>query len=340
VDVVSHLAFGRALAALAHRPAGGQVPAPPRPRGLTAAIVIGAIAPDMDAVLMPFGWDRYLVSHERGTHTLFGALIVAALLASAVRYVVQPLLKRPRTPWRLLWLAGLIGCASHLLLDAVCGGSLHVLWPLSDARLTFSLVGMADPLLAGPLLAFLIAALIWRRRAFALAIVVLIAMTGVLAAKLVSRQAGRRAYERAVATLNEPPLRSTAPLIEARWNSLMEWFVYDRTAAHIRAWRVDAQSGRAEIYLERPALPADPGAARLLDASRQLDTTRRALTLFEFSVPEPIDRPDGTIDVFWSDIRFCRPAACDLRFGGRFDRTGRALEQVVVIGAIRQTRQP
>jgi membrane-bound metal-dependent hydrolase YbcI (DUF457 family) len=341
VDVVSHLAFGRALAALAHRPTDRDRAAPPRRRALTAAIVIGAIAPDVDAVLMPFGWDRYLVSHERGTHTLLGTLVVAALLACAIRYVVQPLLRRPRTPWRLLWLAALTGCASHLLLDAVCGGSLHMLWPLSDARLTFSLVGMADPLLAGPLLLFLIAALIWRRHAFTLAIALLIAMTGVLAAKLVSRQAARHAYEHAMAALSEPPLRSTPPLIEARWASLTEWYIYDRTSTHVRAWRVDAQTARVELYLERAAtLPADPTALHLLDASRQLDTTRRALNLFEFAVPELINRPDGTIEVFWSDIRYCRPSTCDLRFGGRFDRTGRPLEQVILIGTVRQTRQP
>jgi hypothetical protein len=49
VDVLSHLAFGRALVALAHRcdPArtGAGGAKPPSRRALTAAIVIGAIAP-------------------------------------------------------------------------------------------------------------------------------------------------------------------------------------------------------------------------------------------------------------------------------------------------------
>jgi membrane-bound metal-dependent hydrolase YbcI (DUF457 family) len=326
VDVISHLAFGRALVALSHRTPE------PRRRALSAAIIVGAIAPDVDAVLMPLGWDRYLVWHERGTHTFFGMLIVAALLASLLRFVIQPILKRPRTPWRLLWMAAIVGCASHLLLDGVCGGSLHPLWPLSDARLLFSLVGMADPLLAGPLLLFLIVAAIWRRRAFQLAIIVSILMAGVLTAKAVSRHQALRVYER---TVRVPATR----IIEARWASLNEWFVYERSGALLRAWEVDAATGRAEIYIERSAdAAADANANGLIEASRRLDTVKRALDLFEFVFPEVIDRQDGTFDVLWSDIRFCRRAACDLRFGGRFDRDGRAIEQVVLIGTVRQTR--
>jgi membrane-bound metal-dependent hydrolase YbcI (DUF457 family) len=359
VDVVSHLAFGRALVALAHRPdpAGARGAKPPSRRALTAAIVIGSIAPDVDAILMPFGWDRYLVSHVRGTHTLPGALIVAAFVASVIRFVAQPLLRRPRTPWRLLWLAAIAGCGSHLVLDAVSGGTLHLLWPLSDAHLSFSLVAMADPVLAAPLLLFLIVAWIWRRLAFHLTVAILIVMIAVLTAKGVSRHAAAQAYRGAVTqptalpnsvgpnsvtpnsvtpNLAKPPTR---PLIEARWASLSDWYIYDRTVTSVRAWRVNASTGRVEPYIEHilsGALTVDEAA--LIDASRRLDTVKRALSLFDFTFPDVIQRNDGTVDVLWSDISFCRPGACDLRFGGQFDRSGRALEQIVVIGTVRQTR--
>lgn len=332
MDVVSHIAFGRALVALAHRPAV-------RRRALSGAIIVGAIAPDLDAVLMPFGWDRYLVWHERGTHTLLGGLVVAALLATLIRFVIQPLLRRPppqRPPWRLVWLAAVVGCGSHLLLDAVCGGSLHLLWPLTDAGLSFSLVGMADPLLAGPLLLFLIVAAIWRRRAFELAVAVLIVMTAVLTVKAVSRAAGWRAYAETVAAEVGGQRFSTTPIIEARWGSLEGWYVYDRTGSEVRAWRIDAWSGRGALYLHHPDMVGT--RTDLIEASGELDTVKRARSLFAFTFPDVIDRPDGTIDVLWSDIRFCRPAMCDLRFGGRFDGDGRPLEQVVVIGTVRQSR--
>jgi membrane-bound metal-dependent hydrolase YbcI (DUF457 family) len=335
VDVVSHIAFGRALVALAHRPGVAR-------RALSGAIVVGAIAPDLDAVLMPFGWDRYLLWHERGTHTLLGVLVVAALLATAIRFVIQPLLRRAtaqRPPWRLVWLAAIAGCGSHLLLDAVCGGSLHLLWPLTDARLNFSLVAMADPLLAGPLLLFLIVAAIWRRRAFELAVAVLIVMTAVLGMKAVSRAVALRRYAQTIAGETGDTgarLSSSKPIIEARWGSVADWYVYDRTPAEVRAWRIDAWSGAGDLYVHYPNIAGD--RTDLIDASRQLDTVKHALSLFDFTFPDVIDREDGTVDVLWSDIRFCRPTMCDLRFGGRFDRSGRPLEQIVLIGTVRQSR--
>ncbi len=335
MDVISHVAFGRALVAVAHRHA---TPAPPphaRPtRALSAAIVIGAVAPDIDAILMPFGWDRYLVSHERGTHTLLGVILIAALLAVVLRFIIQPLLRRPRTPWRLLWFAALIGCLSHLLLDAICGGTLHPLWPLSDARVSLSLVAMADPLLAAPFLLFLIATFIWRRHAFVLAVAVMLVMTLVLAAKIVSRQAALHAYARHVG-------ESSARTIEAKWGSLTQWYVYDRVDTRVRAWLVDAKTGDTTLYIERRTIPPPTAASEtLLTAANRLDTVRRARALFDFTFPELLPHEDGSVDVLWSDIRFCRLTACDLRFGGRFDPSGRALEQVVLIGTVRQTRQP
>jgi membrane-bound metal-dependent hydrolase YbcI (DUF457 family) len=336
VDALSHLAFGRALVAFTHcRPTGTARTFRTRP--LTAALIIGTIAPDADAILMPFGWDRYLVSHERGTHTLLGAIAMAALLATLLRFVIQPLLKRPRTPWRLLWFSAIVGCLSHLLLDGLCGGSLHPLWPLLDARMSLPLVAMADPLLAVPLLLFLIATFIWRRYAFTLALAVTIVMTIVIGAKIVSRQLALRAYDRNVAM----PAAAANRTIEASWGSLTQWYVYDRVDSRVRAWSVDASTGHVALYTERATAPSSsPIHTRLLKAADQLDTVRRARALFDFTFPELLPHEDGSVDVLWSDIRFCRLTACDLRFGGRFDTSGRALEQVVLIGTVRQTRKP
>jgi membrane-bound metal-dependent hydrolase YbcI (DUF457 family) len=344
VDVVSHLCFGRVLVALAHRSTPSTT-APAFRRAFTGAIIIGSIAPDVDALLMPTGWDRYLIWHERGTHTVFGILIVAALLASLIRFVIQPLLRRPpelRPPWSRLWVAAVAGCASHLLLDALCGGSLKLFWPLSDARVTSGLVAMADPLLAVPLLLFVIIAAIWRRRAFELAVTVLIVMGIVLGMKSYSRAVALRIYTRAIeAELIERPIRLPwRPVtIEARWASPSGWYLYDRTSNDARAWLIDARTGDISPYVHHALdVPFGSQAAKFIEASRKLDTVKHALDLFEFAVPDVIPREDGTIDVLWSDIRFCRPSACDLRFGGSFDLNGRALEQVVFIGTVRQSR--
>ena len=68
MDPLSHVAFSRTLI--------GVLPSPRRidgPRGAhVAAAVLGSLSPDIDAVFMPFGWDRYLRVHEVGTHTVEG----------------------------------------------------------------------------------------------------------------------------------------------------------------------------------------------------------------------------------------------------------------------------
>jgi membrane-bound metal-dependent hydrolase YbcI (DUF457 family) len=340
VDVISHLAFGRALVALAPRS-----PVAPLRRALTSAIVIGAIAPDADALLMPTGWDRYLIWHERGTHSLLGSLLVAALLASVIRFVIQPLLRRPialRPSFRHVWFAAIAGCLSHLFLDAVCGGSLQLLWPLSAVHITSGLVAMADPWLAGPLVLFVIIAALWRRRAFELALALLVVMGMVLGMKAFSRAVALRAYTRDVEMdVIERPIRvpGVPVSIEAQWASASGWYFYDRTSTRVRAFLVDAKTQTVTPYVDHALMPAvSTQDQALIEASRQLDTVKHALSLFDFVFPDVVHHDDGTVDVLWSDIRFCRREMCDLRFGGRFDRSGLPVEQVVQIGTVRQTR--
>src|SRR5215210_1640682 len=79
MDPFSHIVFGRTLAAVRT----------PRGRGMIPAVMLGALAPDADAVLMPFGWDIYLRAHEVGTHSALGCLAMAALTALAVRLFVR-----------------------------------------------------------------------------------------------------------------------------------------------------------------------------------------------------------------------------------------------------------
>ena len=77
MDPVSHVAFGRTLMALDSRRTLGP--------GAIAACVLGSLAPDLDAVFMPIGWDIYLRHHQGGTHSLIGSIACAALTAAVVR---------------------------------------------------------------------------------------------------------------------------------------------------------------------------------------------------------------------------------------------------------------
>ena len=65
MDPLSHVIFGRTLIALDRRGRFGP--------GATAAVALGALAPDIDAIAIWKGWDVYLRVHEIGTHSIVGS---------------------------------------------------------------------------------------------------------------------------------------------------------------------------------------------------------------------------------------------------------------------------
>lgn len=109
-----------------------------------------------------------------------------------------------------------------------------------------------------------------------------------------------------------------------------------------------------------------PDAVRMADTplvtrSRALGTVRNFLETYDLGFA--VERPnrEHTVDVLWSNIRFCRRAdpadlsmdaplpvialgggvrgTCALWFGGTYDSEGRALRQVVRVGGWLQTRR-
>ena len=122
--------------------------------------------------------------------------------------------------------------------------------------------------------------------------------------------------------------------VEARWGSLTEWDMFDRTPVALRAWRI---SSRGRPATERLSQPLEPESA-LVTASRSLDTVKNFPRADELGFPieaaesggrtadpaDPAD-PDGGI-------------ACALWFGGVFGPDGRALTQEVTVGRWKQTR--
>ena len=97
----------------------------------------GSLAPDVDAVFMPLGWDIYLRRHQGGTHSLVGSIACAALAAAAVRLVSK------RARFGPLLVAAWAGAAGHLLLDVISGADVRFFWPLGPP--VRDAVAMADP---------------------------------------------------------------------------------------------------------------------------------------------------------------------------------------------------
>jgi hypothetical protein len=354
MDPFSHAAFGRTLAAL-HTPRAHD-------RGTIPAVMLGALAPDVDALLMPVGWDIYLRVHEIGTHSLPGSLGIAALTALVVRLgLLLPFARVRRVPaprggesrWPTLVLAAWAGSLSHLALDVLSGAQVRVGWPLTDIRTSLPLVAMAEPVLIGIFLVgsiLLLAARSARRQRLA-AIVVLAATFLFLGLKAVL-------LTRAMSSLGGRSEQVRQRVVEARWASLTEWYVYDRTAHALRQRRVRA-GGDPVLVLSWPIGAEAP----LVTSSRSLSTVRNFLRVHELPFAVQLPDPTGGTDVLWSDIRFCRAPdgasaatarvfsaittsggapgiSCDLWFGGTFDGSGRAIRQRVQVGGWSQTRAP
>ncbi|MFN8058754.1 MAG: metal-dependent hydrolase [Vicinamibacterales bacterium] len=326
MDPVSHALCGAALASV-----GPAADPPPRRR---LAAVLGALAPDVDALLMPVGWDRYLSVHDRGTHSLVGAVVCGVLVGVALAW------RGDRAQRLGLARAAAVGCVSHLVLDATCGGAIRPFWPVVDAVWRVPLVAMGDIVELSIFLGF---ALAWwsrprvRRRAAAVALATVATLLFVKGGLLWRAQGAYRADLARRSSV--PPVAVDA---EADWGSLTRWHVLESTPEAHRVFAVDAARGSVTpLYAITP-----PQAPSVDELSQQLPVVRHALGVF--AVPLVWEERDGSMrDVWWSDPHFCGPEPgahtgrdfrCALKFGVRFDDRSRAIAQRVVVGSFVQSR--
>ena len=123
---------------------------------------LAGLAPDLD-VLIRSSDDPilFLEYHRQFTHSLFfipfGALIVALL--------IFPLLKRSMG-FKTVYLASLLGYATHGLLDACTSYGTQLFWPFSNERVTWNNISIIDPLFTIPILIFVGTAIKTRKRLF------------------------------------------------------------------------------------------------------------------------------------------------------------------------------
>ena len=318
MDPLSHIVAGRAVTALFDNGRHGP--------GLGAAAILGALAPDVDLLLAPAGWDIYLRAHQAGTHSIAGGLLVACASACVVRGLARGSRFAP------LAAAAAAGAMSHLALDVMSGARIRLAWPLVDMPVALPLVAMADPWLVAIFVVGLLALWPGRQRLRTVAPFMLGTAIGLLCLK-------GALLDRALRAAHLDPASPRA--VEARWGSLTEWDVFDRTPVALRAWRVSSRGGPATERLSRPLLPE----SALVTASRSLDTVKNFLRAHEFGFPVEEAESEGRTAVRWSDLRYCRRTAdpdgaiaCALWFGGVFGPDGRALTQEVTVGAWKQTR--
>jgi membrane-bound metal-dependent hydrolase YbcI (DUF457 family) len=323
MDPLSHVVIGRALIAAVDDQANRVG------RGAGAAAILGALAPDVDGLLIPFGWDIYLRLHEIGTHSIAGAIAVGVASGALVSIVRGTRAFTPR-PTELI-VAGIAGSLSHVVLDLVCGARIRIGWPVLNARVTLPLIAMADPWFVAPCAMALVAAIAVRRYTRSIARGLLATIVALLSVKAVMLQQA----------VHTAPARFASPsALEARFGSLTEWYGYERGADALRGWRLNARRRTSTVTLSQRVVPD----TAMVAASRSLDTVRNFMRTHEFGFPR--ERTDGDrATVVWSDLSYCwatdeskEPARCALWFGGVFGPDGRAIRQQVQVGGWVQTR--
>jgi membrane-bound metal-dependent hydrolase YbcI (DUF457 family) len=327
MDPLSHIVVGRALIAAV----GDETR--PAVRGAGAAAILGALSPDVDGLLIPFGWDIYLRGHEIGTHSIAGALVVGAASGALVAGILSLRLRR-RPLWpslAALIVAGIAGSLSHIVLDLLCGARIRIGWPMVDARVTFPLIAMADPWFVAPCAVALVAAIVIRRRMRTIARGLLAAIVALLCIKGVMLQQ---------AVYSAPTRFVSLSALDARFGSLTEWYGYEHLTGVLRAWRLNGRTRMSMVTMSQPIVADTP----LVGASRSLDTVRNFIRTHEFGFPQERTEGDQTT-VVWSDLSYCWPksasnevAGCALWFGGVFGPDGRALRQQVQVGGWVRTR--
>ena len=123
---------------------------------------LAGLAPDLD-VLIRSSNDPilFLEYHRQFTHSLFfipfGSLIIALL--------IFPLLKRSMG-FKTVYLASLLGYATHGLLDACTSYGTQLFWPFSNERVTWNNISIIDPLFTIPIVIFVGTAIKTRKRLF------------------------------------------------------------------------------------------------------------------------------------------------------------------------------
>jgi membrane-bound metal-dependent hydrolase YbcI (DUF457 family) len=313
VDPLSHVLFGRTLALTVDRTSS---------RGIPAALVIGSILPDADAILAPVRFDLYLNAHVSGTHSLFGTVLEALALTLVLRRVI----KGSRAV--ILFIASCVGLLGHVFWDLVDGSDIEVLRPFRDSTFGWHLVSMAEPAVLSCLAGAVLLAWWWPRRARAIAAATLTLLSVFLLSKMESQHLARKQY---VASLGAeaPPSFAVAP----QFGRLFSWNVYARSARGVQAWTVDSWTGRVDsafVYQDASAQPS-------VEWSRRLPVVRTFLGLAMIPFARVADE-SGQRFVFWSDATSCSADGCDVSFGAAVDDRMAPLFQVIQIGSYQQRR--
>jgi inner membrane protein len=136
MDNLTHTLYGLALAKTGLQRVTPQA---------TLTLLVGANFPDADLASLFWGQISYLRHHRAITHSFAGVVLGALFLASIIYWVNNHVLKKaPASWWRLVGL-GLVGIASHILLDYTNSYGIRPFLPFSGSWHALDTVFIVDP---------------------------------------------------------------------------------------------------------------------------------------------------------------------------------------------------
>ncbi len=268
-------------------------------RQATLAMVAGAMIPDIDVF-----WSHgvlALETHRGITHSLAGALVLAAALGAAL----LPL-GRERRWWLLagLSLGAILG--GHLFMDLINNYGIQLFLPFSKARPALDLVFILDPLITLPMAATLVFGSVWRHRAARLGRLAFAWLAVYLVALGISHGAAVANLRRAATAHGISPLHVSAlpePMNPFAWAG----FVEDREFY----WQGRASALGGPVVLEPSAKAASFAAAQAAARSPEVQ-----LYLWFARFPTLIERVEnGRRILDYTDLRFSSPLIGKRPFG-------------------------
>jgi inner membrane protein len=152
LDNITHTLIGALVGetvARTTRSDPGGLPGEVRRNLLVATAAIGSNLPDIDVLYSFIGAKvNYLLQHRGHTHTIVGALVLAAAAFAIARWVLKRRGFAPSTR-DLTWLAGVFTFTAllHIGMDFTNNYGVHPFWPLSNRWFYGDTIFIAEPLL-------------------------------------------------------------------------------------------------------------------------------------------------------------------------------------------------
>jgi len=189
---------------------------------------LAGMAPDLD-VLIQSNEDPilFLEFHRQFTHSLIFIPVGALIVASALFLFVKKTLA-----FNVVYLAALLGYATHALLDACTSYGTLLFWPFSNVRIAWNNVSVVDPFFTIPALILVICALSLKKRLY-----IALALTWCFLYLLLGFIQHERTYRAALEIANEREHNPQRLTLKPSFGNLILWkAVYE----HEGRYHVDA----------------------------------------------------------------------------------------------------